>query len=297
MKYFHNFGNNDIRRYGRDALLEIYGKKALGDTYLNSLNLPLLLLNANEIPPKDSLLCYERRNFPFWVFEFVVRGQGTVKIEEESFSVSQGDIYILPRNRTHLISGERKAPWAKRYFCLTGALPEILIRTYNLENRYFFPQCGEEHFQHIFQEMIELFRLKSSDMNDRAALLLLQLIQYLANRASGDVPLSTQALKIRHYLDRTLYGKLSLDRMSHDLSIPRNRIIQVCREELKRTPYDYFLARKIDIAKSMLTARDIRISEVAAKLNFTDQYHFSRVFKQKTGISPSDFRARETRES
>ena len=297
MKYFHNLENNDVRRYGRDALLEIYEKKALGETYLNSLNLPLMLLNANEIPPKDSLLCYERRNFPFWVFEFIVRGQGTVKIEEESFSVSQGDIYILPRNRSHFIFARKEAPWIKRYFRLTGTLPEMLLKSYNLENRYFFPQCREEHFQHIFQEMIELFRLKSHDMNDRAALLLLQLIQYLANRASGEVPLTTQALKIRHYLDRMLYGKLNLDRMSRDLSIPRNRIIQVCREELKRTPYDYFLARKIDIAKSMLNVRDIRISEVAAKLNFTDQYHFSRVFKQKTGTSPSDFRARETRES
>ena len=94
-----------------------------------------------------------------------------------------------------------------------------------------------------------------------------------------------------------LYGKLNLDRMSRDLSIPRNRIIQICREELKRTPYDYFLARKIDIAKSMLTVRDIRISEIAAKLNFTDPYHFSRMFKEKTGLSPSDFRMREEQES
>lgn len=293
MKYLHKTENGKELILHTDALSRIYGEKTLGDAYLDSLKWPLVLLNANEIPPRDSLLCYARSNYPFWVFEFVVRGCGTVKIEEHFFAVSQGDIYILPRNRNHCISGEKRSPWIKRYFCVTGVLPEMLIRTYDLENRYFFPQCGEEHFQHIFQEMIELFRLKSSDMNDRAALLLLQLIQYLANRVSGEVPLSTQALKIRHYLDRMLYGKLNLDRMSRDLSIPRNRIIQVCREELKRTPYDYFLARKIDIAKSMLTVRDIRISEVAAKLNFTDQYHFSRIFKKRTGITPSDFRTRE----
>ena len=66
--------------------------------------------------------------------------------------------------------------------------------------------------------------------------------------------------------------------------------IKVCKEELRQPPYDYFLMRKIDISKTMLAGKGVLISEVAAKLNFTDQYHFSRIFKEKTGRSPSEFR-------
>ena len=32
------------------------------------------------------------------------------------------------------------------------------------------------------------------------------------------------------------------------------------------------------------------ISEIAALLNFTDQYHFSRIFKARNGIAPSVYR-------
>ena len=39
---------------GGDSLMQIYGQKSLGDEYLKNLDQPLVLLNANEIPPKDS---------------------------------------------------------------------------------------------------------------------------------------------------------------------------------------------------------------------------------------------------
>ena len=38
---------------------------------------------------------------------------------------------------------------------------------------------------------------------------------------------------------------------------------------------------KIDISKTMLAGKGVLISEVAAKLNFTDQYHFSRIFSME----------------
>lgn len=278
------------RKIGRDSLMKIYGQKSLGDEYLENLAQPLVLLNANEIPPKDSFLLYERKNFPFWVFELVIKGKGHVEIEAEQFSVSPNDIYILPQNRNHMIFSQPDAPWIKRYFLVIGTLPEYLLRSYHLENKFYFPQCKGEYFRHLFDEMIELFQLKSHDMNDHAAGVLLQLIQYLAKHAAGEKPLSAQALKIRHYLDRMLYKKLDLHRMSREIAIPRNRIIKVCKEELRQTPYDYFLMRKIDISKTMLAGKGVLISEVAAKLNFTDQYHFSRIFKEKTGRSPSEFR-------
>ena len=121
--------------------MQIYGQKSLEDEFLKNLDQPLVLLNANEIPRKDSFLLYERKNFPFWVFELVIKGKGHVKIEEEQFSVFQGDIYILPRNRNHVIFSETDAPWIKRYFVVIGTLPEHLLSSYHLENKFYFPQC------------------------------------------------------------------------------------------------------------------------------------------------------------
>jgi AraC-like DNA-binding protein len=56
------------------------------------------------------------------------------------------------------------------------------------------------------------------------------------------------------------------------------------------TPYQYFIHIKIQKAKSLLTQKDASVKEVAYKLGFDDQFYFSRLFKNKTGFSPSELK-------
>ena len=46
---------------------------------------------------------------------------------------------------------------------------------------------------------------------------------------------------------------------------------------------------RIDAAKSALTGQDISISEVAERLGYANATHFSRQFRQRTGISPRGY--------
>ena len=56
-----------------------------------------------------------------------------------------------------------------------------------------------------------------------------------------------------------------------------------------KTPVDYRNELRISAAASMLGSTDLSIAEIAGKTGFEDQYYFSRVFKQFTGISPGKY--------
>jgi AraC-like DNA-binding protein len=56
------------------------------------------------------------------------------------------------------------------------------------------------------------------------------------------------------------------------------------------TPYQYYIQIKIDRACRLLEQTDISIKEAAWTLGFDDPYYFSRLFKQKTGIPPSEWK-------
>jgi AraC-like DNA-binding protein len=47
----------------------------------------------------------------------------------------------------------------------------------------------------------------------------------------------------------------------------------------------------IDIAKERIFNIDLSISEVAYNLGFKYPQHFTRLFKQKVGMSPQDYRS------
>jgi AraC-like DNA-binding protein len=55
-------------------------------------------------------------------------------------------------------------------------------------------------------------------------------------------------------------------------------------------PHQYFLRLKIEGASGMLISTTNPIAEIAEKFGFESPFHFSRVFKQYTGLAPHHYR-------
>jgi len=57
----------------------------------------------------------------------------------------------------------------------------------------------------------------------------------------------------------------------------------------KKTPLEYLHDRKMLEAKRLLSFTDKQISEIAFEIGFDNVHSFSKFFKKKQGVSPSDF--------
>lgn len=58
------------------------------------------------------------------------------------------------------------------------------------------------------------------------------------------------------------------------------------------SPGQYYLQLKIERAKDLLTNSHMRIKEISIELNFDSTLYFSKIFKEKTGFNPTDYRNR-----
>ena len=56
------------------------------------------------------------------------------------------------------------------------------------------------------------------------------------------------------------------------------------------SPGKWLLKKRVDFAANLLLCSDQSISQIAFESGFEDLSHFSRVFKERTGKNPSDFR-------
>ena len=54
-----------------------------------------------------------------------------------------------------------------------------------------------------------------------------------------------------------------------------------------KTPKEYYLDARLDLALSLLKQQWNSVGEVADTLNFFDSFHFSKAFKHKFGYAPS----------
>jgi len=77
---------------------------------------------------------------------------------------------------------------------------------------------------------------------------------------------------------------------SEQLYLSTNYFGDLIKKEMGNTALDYIQSKAINIAKAMMFDSDKPISEIAFQLGFKYQQHFTRLFKQKTGMTPSNFR-------
>lgn len=104
-------------------------------------------------------------------------------------------------------------------------------------------------------------------------------------------------------LRRLLRAKDRMDAASHE-EWPICRLAEVCllseahfAREFKQAfgvpPHRYLLTRRIERAKALLRDTDLPITEIALETGWQSLGTFGRTFRDVTGESPSDLRARE----
>jgi two-component system response regulator YesN len=62
------------------------------------------------------------------------------------------------------------------------------------------------------------------------------------------------------------------------------------REHRHESIHEFLLRMRMDQARQLLCDERLAIKEVSARLNFSNEFYFSRFFRKRTGLSPRDYR-------
>ncbi|MHC4871844.1 MAG: helix-turn-helix transcriptional regulator [Planctomycetota bacterium] len=93
------------------------------------------------------------------------------------------------------------------------------------------------------------------------------------------------------YIHRRFYNhEIDLEKIASSAHTSKRHIDRMFKQHLNITPMKYLRKRRIEYAKSLLIQGNLRISEIAEASGYPDQLHFSRVFKNEVGVSPSEYR-------
>jgi len=85
-------------------------------------------------------------------------------------------------------------------------------------------------------------------------------------------------------------GMPSVKYCAEMMKLSPNYFSDLLRSETRKNTQDYIHYYLLEKAKTLLVNSDLSISEIAYELGFEYSQNFSRLFKQKTGLSPTLFR-------
>lgn len=87
------------------------------------------------------------------------------------------------------------------------------------------------------------------------------------------------------------YGLPSVVYFADQLHLSPNYFGDLVKKETGKSAQEYIQGKLIDVAKEKVFDPSKSVSEIAYELGFKYPQHFSRLFKQKVGHSPKEFRA------
>jgi AraC-like DNA-binding protein len=110
-------------------------------------------------------------------------------------------------------------------------------------------------------------------------------------RTSGSGSLTPWQLRLtRDTINAHLDGGVSLARLARDCGLSISHFARAFMCSTGMPPHRWLMQRRVDRAKDLMRSTKAPLVEIALACGFSDQGHFTRVFSQVTGATPSQWR-------
>jgi AraC family transcriptional regulator len=92
------------------------------------------------------------------------------------------------------------------------------------------------------------------------------------------------------YIHGHFLSNLTLNEIASAANVHPVHLARVFRKTYHSTVADYIRRLRIESASRMLSESNLTLAEIAAENGFTDQSHFTKVFKRLTNKTPAEFK-------
>jgi len=86
------------------------------------------------------------------------------------------------------------------------------------------------------------------------------------------------------------YRDWKVTEVARSSGVNRAALQALFREHRSESIHEFLLRLRVDLARQLLSDDRLAVKEVSARLNFSNEFYFSRFFRRRTGLSPSTYR-------
>lgn len=92
------------------------------------------------------------------------------------------------------------------------------------------------------------------------------------------------------YIDHHLSQSIKLEDLANHLGISKFHFSRLFKKSTGRSPHQYVMQQRIELAKQLLAKADMSISNIALECGFNSQAHLGKYFRYYVGMTPKAYR-------
>ncbi len=223
---------------------------------------------------------------------YVDQGSLHSVVDGQDLLLEQGDVMIYAPGQWHMQYADMGI--APRFVTISFELAGQDLE--KLKNRKFkAPQQAVLLLQQMLREQ-ESPDDHSGDMilsmlNQLLVILLRQVDAPVAKlKTSNNVHSDNEIIRgAQQYITEHIREKLSVPAVAKSVNVSPSYLTALFHKHLQISPAEYIRRIKLQESKQMIRENSMTFTEIAAALQYSTVHHFSRQFKEKFGITPSEY--------
>ncbi len=259
-------------------------------------------IQANqEYPPKGHPSQYffrpsAGRTLQEYQLIYITRGEGDFKSNNKKSSrLEAGMAFLLFPGEWHTYRPEPAKGWDTYWVGFRGDFSTNLETHQFLSRKEPIHDLGfNEQIIDLFKQIIELAKQEKAGFQQVISgitMHLLGLIYYtVRNNLFQDKDVVSRIEKARMIMREHPGGEVCLDSIAASLNMSYSWFRKMFKQYTGLSPAQYQLWVKLQKAKALLIGSSKNIKEIAFLLEFESSNYFTVFFKQKTGMTPVEFR-------
>lgn len=250
-------------------------------------NAQLVIHTANYAQVDRS---WSRKEFyyPHNILYYVTNGSAKLALHDETLCLKEGCLYLLSGlafketvcedKLTHyFIHFQAKTPYHDNVNELYAYPKMIEVRNHSL-------------LIHHFKQIMETYKqcdLYGQYMSQGALRIILAPFLKDVQAPKKEV---LRFIDLLTYIDEHLHEKLYIKTLAHFMSLEVTYFTHLFTETFGYSPKKYIIKKRLERGQLLLSQTDLPIKNIANKLGFENDMYFCRLFRDKTGMTPGNYR-------
>lgn len=211
-----------------------------------------------------------------WLLHYVVSGKGCFKIEDRQYTVTAGNVFVIPPFVETYYEADKSEPWE---YIWIGFTKDDKIKV-DFDDVMSIPYAHR-----IFEDMKKCSAMETGRTEFLCGKIW-QLISLIYNKQNDRIDYVDKAVNI---INAEYMSELSVQSIADRIGLERTYFSALFKNKMGISPKRFLLKTRMEQAAVFLKDYGYSVSLTALSVGYNDVYIFSKMFKRYFGVAPSKY--------
>jgi AraC-like DNA-binding protein len=226
---------------------------------------------------------------------YITRGEGIMETHDGIYEIKEGSLIIIRPNLWHRYRPLKEKGWVEHYVGFSGDLSKRMVSSSDLLSDKPVVQIGyNEAILNLFQDILNHIKAEKPGYHQVCSGLVIyilgQIIAIKRNENFNHSKIETAIQKACLIIRDNPSQNINVQKLAAEVDLNYSVFRKAFKKYTGLSPIQYHTSLRLKEAIYMLTNTDLCTKEISFKLGFCSVFYFSKLFKEKTNMTPARYR-------